>query len=103
MTAPDVLTIPQAARRLGKAPHTLRRLIAAGEFPLPVVQFGTRSYIGARALDAYINGSDVASTPSSHESAVVVEEGANGAAGSSFDTAPVSVQVSRRPAAPTSR
>ena len=78
MTTPDVLTIPQAARRLGKAPHTLRRLIAAGEFPVPVVTFGTRSYIGVRVLDAYINGSTSA-TPAAPSLASA--DGVEGAAG----------------------
>ena len=73
MTAPDVLTIPQAARRLGKNPHTLRRLIAAGEFPIPVLTVGKRTYIGVRVLDAFINGSTSAAPDVSHVPADVVE------------------------------
>ena len=56
-----MLTVPEAARRAGKNPETLRRWIRAGK--LPARKVGTQHVIEERDLDALINDDEVLPAP----------------------------------------
>lgn len=51
---PGVLTIAQAAVRLGIRPSTAYDIIKRGQFPVRVLQIGGRKKISIPELDAYL-------------------------------------------------
>jgi excisionase family DNA binding protein len=53
--APDLLTVPQAARRLGIHTDTLYRHCKAGKFP-PAVQIGGGWRVSVPKLERYLHG-----------------------------------------------
>ncbi len=53
--APDLLTIPQAARRLGISPDTLYRWCRAGTFE-PAIRLGSHYRVSVPRLDRYLHG-----------------------------------------------
>jgi len=48
-----MLTVPEAARRAGRDPETIRRWVRSGQ--LPSQKAGTQHLIEERALDALLN------------------------------------------------
>jgi excisionase family DNA binding protein len=57
---PDLITVPEAAARLGMHPDTLYRLCRSGQFP-PAVQIGSRWKVSVPRLERYLHGEPVAS------------------------------------------
>jgi hypothetical protein len=53
--APDLMTVPQAARRIGKHPESLYRQCRAGTFP-PAVKIAGSWRVSAPRLEAYLRG-----------------------------------------------
>lgn len=53
----DILTVPEAAERLGIARTTLWRWIRAGGVPF-VIQVGQRTRVSAPRLERYLHGED---------------------------------------------
>ncbi len=53
--APDLISIRQAAKRLGLHPDTLYRLARTGRFP-PAVQIGARWVVSVPRLERYLHG-----------------------------------------------
>jgi len=59
--SPEYLTIPQAARRFGLSPKTLRRLAREGEFP--VYSLGTGwGHVRVTELETYFRSTRIRST-----------------------------------------
>jgi excisionase family DNA binding protein len=54
-SAPDLLTIPEAARRLRREPDSLYRLVRAGKFA-PAVKVGGRWLVSVRKLERIVHG-----------------------------------------------
>jgi excisionase family DNA binding protein len=52
---PDLLTVPETARRLGLHPDSLYRLIREGQFP-PAVNIGRSIRISVSKLERYLHG-----------------------------------------------
>jgi excisionase family DNA binding protein len=52
---PDLIRVPEAARRLGLASETLYRLIRAGNFA-PAVHIGSAIRVSVPRLEAYLHG-----------------------------------------------
>ena len=52
---PDLITIPAAARRIGKHRDTLYKLAATGEFP-PAVRIGSRWLVSVPRLERFLHG-----------------------------------------------
>jgi len=52
---PDLITVPETARRCGLSSETLYRLIRRGDFP-PAVKFGTAIRVSVPRLEAYLHG-----------------------------------------------
>jgi excisionase family DNA binding protein len=52
---PDLIRVPEAARRLGVSSETLYRQIRAGNFP-PAVHIGAAIRISVPRLEAYLHG-----------------------------------------------
>jgi len=52
---PDLISIPQAAERLGLHPDTLYRLARTGQFP-PAVQIGARRLVSVPRLERFLHG-----------------------------------------------
>ena len=55
MTAADLITIPEAARRVGIHPDTLYRLAREGQFS-PALQIGARWRVSVPRLDRFLHG-----------------------------------------------
>lgn len=55
MTAADLISIPEAARRIDLHPDTLYRLARSGQFE-PAVQIGSRWRVSVPRLDRYLHG-----------------------------------------------
>jgi len=55
MTAPDLITVPEAARRVGMHADTLYRLARNGEFE-PAIQIGSRWKVSVPRLERYPHG-----------------------------------------------
>jgi len=53
--APDLISIRQAAERLGLHPDTLYRLARTGHFP-PAVQIGARWVVSVPRLERFLHG-----------------------------------------------
>jgi excisionase family DNA binding protein len=51
----DLITIPEAARRIGLHADTLYRLCRTGHFP-PAIQIGSRWRVSVPRLDRYLHG-----------------------------------------------
>ncbi len=51
-TRTGLLSVPQAAQRLGRTPDAVYQMIQRGQ--IPVVKHGRRVHIEASAIDAYI-------------------------------------------------
>ena len=56
-TAGDLISIPEAARRLGLHPETLYRLCRRGQFS-PAIQIGKRWRVSVPRLGRYLHGDD---------------------------------------------
>lgn len=54
---PDLLTIPQAAARIGIHRDTLYRLAATGQFP-PAVRIGARWLVSVPRLERFLHGEE---------------------------------------------
>jgi excisionase family DNA binding protein len=55
MPAVDLISVPEAARRIGLHPDTLYRLCRAGQFS-PAIQIGTRWRVSVPRLEGYLHG-----------------------------------------------
>ncbi len=55
MSAPDLLTVPEAAHRLRREPDSLYRLIRAGKFG-PAVKVGGRWLVSVPKLEKLLHG-----------------------------------------------
>jgi predicted DNA-binding transcriptional regulator AlpA len=55
-SAPDIISIPECARRLGKHPDTIYRLARTGQFP-PAILIGGRWAVSVPRLNRYLHGS----------------------------------------------
>jgi len=60
MVAADLITVPEAARRIGMHPDTLYRLCRTGQFE-PAIQIGSRWKVSVPRLDRLLHGEAVAS------------------------------------------
>lgn len=61
-----MLTVPEAARRVGRNPETIRRWIRSGR--LPSTKVGTQHMIDEEALDEAVAAGDVLDLPAAvHE------------------------------------
>jgi excisionase family DNA binding protein len=56
----DLISVPDAARRLGLHPDTLYRLCRTGQFP-PAIQIGARWRVSVPKLERYLHGDFVES------------------------------------------
>jgi excisionase family DNA binding protein len=52
----EVLTLAEAAERLGIHRVTAYKLVARGAFPVPVLTVGSRMKVSRRALDVFLAG-----------------------------------------------
>jgi len=52
---PDLLSVPEAARRVGVHTDTLYRLCRMGQFP-PAIQIGTRWRVSVPKLEQFLHG-----------------------------------------------
>ncbi len=52
---PDLISVPEAARRIGLHADTLYRLCRTGHFP-PALQIGTRWRVSVPRLERYLHG-----------------------------------------------
>lgn len=81
---PDLVSVPEAARRFGISPWTYKTLAERGEVPA-IVRVGRQQRVGTAAIAAHIaslTGMDAASIPSSGTlRRVAVEDGIDGVAG----------------------
>jgi excisionase family DNA binding protein len=55
MFAADLISVPQAARRIGIQPDTLYRLARSGQFP-PAIAIGGRWKVSVPRLEHYLHG-----------------------------------------------
>jgi len=55
--ARDLISIPEAARRVGLHPDTLYRLCRMGRFP-PAIQIGSRWIVSVPRLERYLQAED---------------------------------------------
>ena len=53
--APDLITVPEAARRVGMHADTLYRLARSGAFT-PAIQIGSRWRVSVPRLERYLHG-----------------------------------------------
>lgn len=58
---PELIPLPDAARRLGIHPGTGYRLAREGKFPIPVLTVGSVYRVRRSELDAFITGDAAAS------------------------------------------
>ncbi len=58
-TQSRMLTLAEAARQLGFSPTKARRLVLAGNFPVPVHTIGARRVVSKVQLEQYLAGEDV--------------------------------------------
>ncbi len=65
-----MLNVPEAARRVGKNPETIRRWIREGR--LPAERVGTQHFVDERALDDMVAGPEL--IPSALDSKTVTGE-----------------------------
>jgi len=52
--SPDLISIPEAARRVGTHSHTLNRLCRTGRFP-PAIQIGSRWRFSVPRLERFLH------------------------------------------------
>jgi excisionase family DNA binding protein len=55
LAAVDLISVPDASRRIGVHPDTLYRLCRAGQFP-PAVQIGSRWRVSVPKLERFLHG-----------------------------------------------
>ena len=55
LAAADLISIPDAADRIGLHPDTLYRLCRTGQFP-PAIQIGSRWRVSVPRLERYLHG-----------------------------------------------
>ncbi len=60
MAVADLISVPDAARRLGLHADTLYRLCRTGQFP-PAIQIGARWRVSVPKLERYLHGDIVES------------------------------------------
>ncbi len=60
-TSPEFMTIPQAARKFGLSPKTLRRLARESEFPIYTLGTGW-THVRVVELEAYFRSTRIQST-----------------------------------------
>jgi excisionase family DNA binding protein len=65
-----VLTVPQAAQRVGRNPETIRRWIREGK--LPAERVGTQHLVDERALDEVVAAPEL--IPSGHDATTATGE-----------------------------
>lgn len=65
-----MLTVPEAARRIGRNPETIRRWIRTGR--LPSQRIGTQHLVDEEALDAIVAGAEL--IPSARDDRTVTGE-----------------------------
>jgi len=53
---PLLITITEAARRMGVSRSTAFRAVQAGTFPVRVIRFGQTNYVHRRDLEAFVAG-----------------------------------------------
>jgi excisionase family DNA binding protein len=58
---PATLPFTEAAAYLGIPERTAYRLLANGEFPVPVLKVGRRRLVSRQLLEQFVNGEQVAS------------------------------------------
>ena len=58
MTAPDLILMPDAAKRLGVCTETLYRLARAGQFE-PAIKIGSHWRVSVPRLERYLHGEQV--------------------------------------------
>lgn len=56
-SVPDLISVPDAARRIGLHADTLYRLCRTGQFP-PALQIGARWRVSVPRLERYLHGED---------------------------------------------
>lgn len=66
MVTADLLSIPEAARRIGLHPDTLYRLARTGNFP-PALQIGSRWVVSIPRLERYLHGNAQAGEAANRE------------------------------------
>ena len=60
----DLISVPDASRRIGVHPDTLYRLCRTGQFP-PAIQIGSRWRVSVPKLERYLHGDFVESSDGS--------------------------------------
>ena len=55
LTVADLISVPEAARRIGLHVDTLYRLCRTGQFP-PAIQIGARWRVSVPRLERYLHG-----------------------------------------------
>jgi excisionase family DNA binding protein len=55
LAARDLISVPDASRRIGVHPDTLYRLCRTGQFP-PAIQIGTRWRVSVPKLERFLHG-----------------------------------------------
>lgn len=107
---PDLVSVPEAARRYGISPWTYKTLSERGELPA-IVRVGRQQRVGTAAIAAHIaslTGLETALADASSGSAAAVDASASGVAGPrdnrgvlrDGEAATVGSSGTRRPATP---
>jgi excisionase family DNA binding protein len=58
LAAVDLISVPDASRRIGVHPDTLYRLCRTGQFP-PAVQIGSRWRVSVPKLERFLHGDEI--------------------------------------------
>lgn len=62
LAAVDLISVPEASRRIGVHPDTLYRLCRTGQFP-PAVQIGSRWRVSVPKLERFLHGDQMERGP----------------------------------------
>jgi excisionase family DNA binding protein len=63
MVAADLISIPEAARRIGMHADTVYKLARTGQFP-PALQIGSRWRVSVPRLERFLHGGEVEASSS---------------------------------------